>query len=68
MGVQFSQLFLLPFYFITSFCSLLDNYDNVHLKVWGYLFLLVYHITPHMLHMITLRMKISGGFMDNDFA
>ena len=37
-GVHFSELSLLPFYFIASFCSLLDIYDNVHLKVWGCFF------------------------------
>ena len=67
-GVHFSQLSLLPFYFIASFCLLLDIYDTVHPKVWGCLFWLVYHITSHMLHMITLRMKFFSGFMDDDFG
>ena len=51
MGVQFSQLSLLPFYFIASFCSLLDIYDNVHLKVLGYLFLVSLSChTRHVAH------------------
>ena len=37
-------------------------------KFEGVYFWLVYHVTPHMLHMITLRMKFSGAFMDNDFV
>ena len=37
-------------------------------KFGGVYFLLVYHVTPHMLQMTTLRMKFSGAFLDNDFV
>ena len=37
-------------------------------KFGGVYFWLVYHVTPHMLQMTTLRMKFSGAFLDNDFA
>ena len=37
-------------------------------KFGGVYFWLVYHITPHMLHMITLRMKFSCAFRDDDFV
>ena len=30
--------------------------------------MLVYHVTSHMYHMITLKKKFSGAFMDNDFV
>ena len=35
-------------------------------KFGGVYFLLVYHVTPHMLQMTTLRMKFYGAFLDND--
>ena len=33
-----------------------------------FIFLLVYHVTPQMLQMTTLKMKFSGAFLDNDFV
>ena len=66
--VHFSQLSLLPFYFTASFCSLLDIRTMFISKFGGVYFLLVYHVTPHMLQMTTLRMKFSGVFLDNDFV
>ena len=66
--VHFFQLFLLPFYFIASFFLIARHLGQCPSQSLGCLFWLVYHITPHMLHMITLRMKFSGGFMDDDFV
>ena len=37
-------------------------------KFGGVYFLLVFHVTPQMLQMTTLKMKFSGAFLDNDFV
>ena len=53
---------LLPFAHCKTFRTMFIS------KFRGVYFWLVYHVTPHMLHMTTLRIKFSGAFMDNEFV
>ena len=57
---------LLLYCFVLLIARHLGQCSSQSLGVF-FFFWLVYHVTPQMLKMTTLKMKFSGAFLDNDF-
>ena len=69
-GVHFSQLSLLPFYFITLLLSFAHCYtfrQGSSQSLGLFILIGLSCHTPHVAH-DNFEDEISGGFMDNDFV